>query len=277
MLKPAMSYVFYEISLFFSPCRSVTLQRKRKKPLPQAGFLSVRKLDTARDDLFRCCPSQSTRSDASLPLTVIGKHTICVRHRTLKSSTATELGTVVTWAAAHKSALTGGLVGFLSVCWWALNMFQMCWPHKTATYHRLGKNRSKTVFPHPYGNAPGLPGWVTPEVLKPIGCQSWAWTREQLVELSSRALSHLSSPGYLCPGVRSLPDPYSLGFKLLLCSGSPQGGSCAWFPNQSAPFGQVPKTCCRSSLSTVKPPETPRRTNTARPSVCLGSPVRGLK
>ena len=139
----------WDFTFFFPPCRSVTLQRKKKNPLPQAGFLSARKLDTARDDLFRCCPCQSTRFDPSFPPIVIGKHTVCVRHRTLKSSTATELGTVVTWASAHKSAPTGGLAGFTSVCWWALNIFQMCWPHKTATYHRLWKNCSKTVFPIP--------------------------------------------------------------------------------------------------------------------------------
>lgn len=149
MLKPAMSCFFMRFHFFFPLAGQWSSKEKRKKPLPQAGFLSARKLDTARDDLFRCCPCQSTRSDASFPLTVMGKHTVCVRHRTLESSTATELGTVVTWAAAHKSALTGGLAGFLSVCWWPLNMFQMCWPHKTATYHRLWKNCSKTVFPIP--------------------------------------------------------------------------------------------------------------------------------
>lgn len=79
-----------------------------------------------------------------------------------KSSTATELGTAVTWASAHSSALTGGLAGFISEHWRALNVFQMCWPHKTATYHSCEGSAPSLYSSHPYSHASWAPGLGSP-------------------------------------------------------------------------------------------------------------------
>lgn len=67
---------------------------------------------------------------------------------------------VVTWASAWKSAMTGWFAGFIYVCWWSLNIFQMCWPHTTATYHRLWKNFSKSVFFPSLNYCKSLGSWL---------------------------------------------------------------------------------------------------------------------
>ena len=113
---------------------------------------------------------------------------ICRTQDHCKSSMATELGTAVTWASAHSSALTGGLARFISEQWRALNVFQMCWPHKTATYHSCERSAPSLYSSHPYSHAswaPGLLGWVVLYLLKITGCQACAQTREQWAETSA--------------------------------------------------------------------------------------------
>ena len=96
---------------------------------------------------------------------------VCRTQDHCKSSTATELGTAVTWASAHSSALTGGLAGFISEHWRALNIFQMCWPHKTATYHSCERSAPRLYSSHPYSHASWAPGLGSPLLAEELGAR----------------------------------------------------------------------------------------------------------
>lgn len=116
---------------------------------------------------------------------------VCRTQDHCKSSTATELGTAVTWASAHSSALTGGLAGFISEHWRALNIFQMCWPHKTATYHSCERSAPSLYSSHPYSHASWAPGLGSPLLAE----DSWV----PGLSLDKRTMSRgASTAGHFC-------------------------------------------------------------------------------
>lgn len=141
-----------DLSLFL-PLQVSDPPKKKEKFLPQ--------LHSAPDGLFRCCPRQScTRFRSQLSADYYWKaYHICQTQDTANLPLP-ELSMAGTWASARKSFVTGWFAGFISVCWWSLNIFQMCWPHKPATYHRLWKNFSKTVFFPPLNYCEPLGSWL---------------------------------------------------------------------------------------------------------------------
>ena len=146
-----------DLSLFL-PLQVSDPPKKKEKFLPQ--------LHSAPDGLFRCCPRQScTRFRSQLSADYYWKaYHICQTQDTANLPLP-ELSMAGTWASARKSFVTGWFAGFISVCWWSLNIFQMCWPHKPAT--GCERTSPRLYFSHPSTIAsPWDPGWVAPYVLK---------------------------------------------------------------------------------------------------------------
>lgn len=137
-------------------------------------------------------------------------------------STAAELGTAVTWASAHKSAVTGWSAGFIYICWWSLNIFQMCCPHQMPPTTSCERTAPRLHFRHPSTTAICWVPWLgSPRGLEATVDASLEPWQQQGSRAAQQQGSFACAMPYLCvPRAGSLPISRSLGFKLLLCSGS---------------------------------------------------------